>query len=725
MTAIMKKPSFIKKISFFKKFSFNSKNFLKPTLSKTKKNIKLNKTNKTLKFKFKGTIFSRLVATSTLLIMISLLLSGSITFIITRNNVSTDFKASTNQVLNQNRNYVDLISKNIEDTSLQLFTNSKFTDLFSKQITSDYELFTTITDIDSNIKTLFNSSSSKGIKAITILNDKGLAASSDPSASLSDISKKAKDEAWYKKAIELSGKSSWARPNKSITSSSGQIVLSQVREIKDPKTLISCGVLKIDLDPEAIRSALSNAKIGNDGYIFIVNDEGYIISHKDASLIGTKIDDAFFNNIKDSDEGTFDYKLNNTNMFNVFTKSNSTGWKLVASVPKSELSSTANKTGIFTIIIVAICVIFSILISIATTRQITNPIGEIILTTKELSEGNLTVKANSYKLHELNELSNNFNNMILNLRTTLETTASMASETDKSAKEILSFSEGITMTSKEINSAVQEIANGSSVQTEETIHCVDISDKFNIEINNSIKTLEQVNSATDKSITAISEGTSTVNRLNAASAHNSQSIAKVADRITNLNSNTKDILLILDKINTITEQTNLLALNASIEAARAGEAGRGFSVVANEIRKLAEESQVASKQIKLIIDNVNNSIKSSLSLSTDAQNTFKEEVKQVEITVQSFNLIKASFDDIVNAISQTRTAMGIIDKDKDVLNEYINSIASISQRNTASTEEVTASIQTQASSNDHMHELSKNLSSNAEQLMELVSKFKF
>jgi methyl-accepting chemotaxis protein len=725
MTAIMKKLSSYKKISFFKNIKSNNKNSSKPTFSKNKAKKEPKKKNSALKFKFKGTIFSRLVATSTLLILISLLLSGSVTFIITRNNVSADFKASTNQVLNQNKNYVDLISKNVEDTSLQLFTNSKFTDLFSKQITSDYDLYTTITDIDSYIKTLYNSSSSKSIKAITILNDKGLSVSSDTTSTLSDVSAKAKDEAWYKKSLELSGKSSWTKPDKSITNSSGPIVISQVRQLKEPKTMVSCGVLKIDVDPEVIRSALSNAKIGNDGYIFIVNEEGYIISHKDAKLIGTKLDDAFLNNIKASDEGSFDYKLNNTNMFNVYTKSNSTGWKLIASVPKSELSSTANKTGIFTIIIVAICVLFSILISIATTRQITNPIGEIILTTKELSEGNLTVKANSYKLHELNELSTNFNNMILNLRTTLETTSNMASETDKSAKEILSFSQGINLTSKEINSAVQEIANGSSVQTEETIHCVDISDKFNIEINNSIKTLEQVNSATDKSLIAISEGTNTVNKLNAASDHNSQSIAKVADRITNLNSNTKDILLILDKINTITEQTNLLALNASIEAARAGEAGRGFSVVANEIRKLAEESQVASKQIKLIIDNVNNSIKSSLSLSTEAQSTFKEEVRQVEITVQSFNLIKTSFDDIVKAISQTRTAMGIIDKDKDVLNEYINSIAAISQRNTASTEEVTASIQTQASSNDHMHELSKNLSTNAEQLMELVSKFKF
>jgi methyl-accepting chemotaxis protein len=709
---------------FFLKNSNRSKKTKNKRISRNS-NKKIKKSNQSLKFKLRGTIFSRLVATSTILILISLILCGGVTFLITRSRVINDFKASTNQVLSQNRNYVDLISRNVDDISLQLFTNSNFTGLFTKEASSEYDKYSTITEIDTYTKNLLNSSSSKTIKAISILNEKGLAASSENSGMLSEVVNKAKEEPWYKKAKELSGKSFWINPGKSIVSSSNSIVLSHVRELKDTKTMISCGILKIDVDPEIIRSALSNAKIGDNGYIFIVNEDGYVISHKDSKLIGTKLDDAFFNNIKPSDEGNFEFKLNNQNMFNVFTKSNSTGWKLVASVPKSELSSTANRIGIFTIIVIGICVIFSILISIATTKQITNPIEEIIITTKELSEGNLTVKANSYKLHELNELSNNFNSMISNLRTTLETTSNMAAETEKSAKEILSFSQEINLTSKEINSAVQEIASGSSMQTEETINCVDISDKFNIEINNTISTLEQVNTATNKSTYAIDEGTSTVNKLNSASERNAHSIAKVADRITNLNSNTKNILMILDKINGITEQTNLLALNASIEAARAGEAGRGFSVVANEIRKLAEESQIASKQIKKIIDNVNSSIKDSLTLSTEAQNTFKEELKQVEITVESFNSIKSSFNDIVNAMNKTKIAMEVIDKDKDVLNQYINNISAISQKNTASTEEVTASIQNQSSSNDHMHSLSKNLSDNAEQLMELVSKFKF
>jgi methyl-accepting chemotaxis protein len=173
-----------------------------------------------------------------------------------------------------------------------------------------------------------------------------------------------------------------------------------------------------------------------------------------------------------------------------------------------------------------------------------------------------------------------------------------------------------------------------------------------------------------------------------------------------------------------TKQTSLLSLNASIEAARAGEAGKGFSVVANEIRKLSEQSHSASLEIENIVKEVNRSIKGSLDISSKAQELFKEELQQVEHTIKSFENIKVSIINITNSMKDTMKSINIIDEEKDYMYDSINNIASISEENMATTEEVAATIQNQCEENDSMYFLAQGLNQKANELSKLIEKFK-
>lgn len=700
----------------------------KPKRNKKDKKIKSNLSFKnSFKTLFKrNTLLNRLVSTTTAVIVFSLLFSGIVTFFITKTKVEQDFKNSTTQIMNQNKNYIQLVNQSVESISMQLFSNSNFTKILNSNYDSVYDRFTAKTQIEDTLKNITNAGNINLVKSIYLFNDNGFSTTSNGTYLSDDALSQVKNETWYKEAIENKGKSYWSVPHKDTIANDNTVnTISLTRQLISSLDFKPAGVVKINIDTEVITSALKNTKVGKSGFIIIVNKDGYVISHKDSKLLGTQLKDSYFKDIAAKDSGDFNYKMGSTPMYGVFTTSPDTEWKYIALVPTAELYSTATNIGLFTSLIALLCIVVSFFFSLFTTIQITTPINHIIDITKELSKGNFTITSNSNKILELNELSVNFNNMINNLKDALLGTFQLANETDAAAKDLLEISHGMNLSSKEISGAADEIAAGSTEQTESAVMCVEVSNSFNLEIESAISTLQQVNEATDTSTNIINDSTVTINNLRKTSSNNSDAMDKVAETISNLNNNTKDIITILNKINEITEQTNLLALNASIEAARAGEAGRGFAVVANEIRILAEESQKASLDIKKIIDNVNLSISTSLDISNSAKEAFKDELDQVTITIDSFDSIKDSINKILSSMEESMSSIKLLDNGKEILGRYINNIAEISQRNTAATEEVTASIQTQSVSNDEMYTLAQSLNEKAEHLKQLLNRFTF
>lgn len=129
--------------------------------------------------------------------------------------------------------------------------------------------------------------------------------------------------------------------------------------------------------------------------------------------------------------------------------------------------------------------------------------------------------------------------MILNLRSVLIDTSKLSTETNESSSYILNVSSNLKQSSNEITAAVQEIANGSSAQTEDTLKCLHISDNFNNEISKSVETLNSVNQATSKSMVLLDKSNSIIVGLNNASDNNSKVMGDVVKEMNDLASNTK------------------------------------------------------------------------------------------------------------------------------------------------------------------------------------------
>ena len=679
-------------------------------------------------FRIKKGLFKRLVLTFTLLSLLTLSVSALLTYQVTKQKVSSDFKNSTIQIINQNKNYIGVVDNTIEDVSMQIIASKNLMAALSDTSEDTYNKMENIRAIGDSLAAY--TMSSKFIKSMYILNDNGLSmASGGGNADLNNADKTTAFKASkdYKTIISLNGKSHWTNVQADVfeSGSTGTKNISLLRVLRNSSSLGLAGILEINVDPSVLSSAIKDTKIGKSGYMQIIDENGQVIANKDSALLGKKVGDGVWAKIKNINEGSFEYKEAGKTMYGVVSTYDARGWKVLAVVPKAELSDTANIIGALSIPIIILCLIFTSILSIITTKKITTPINDIIGVAEKVSIGDFTVKTNKYSIHELNELSQNFNNMIGKLKEMLSSTAVLTKETTDSAARILDLSNNINESAKEVAVAVEEITIGSSKQTEETIGCAQISDKFNGEITNSVSSLSNVTQATKTSIEIINESSSIITKLSKTSENNSEAMSKVASTVETLNENTKSILTILNKINGITKQTNLLALNASIEAARAGDAGRGFSVVANEIRKLAEQSQGASSEIGTIVDEVNHSIEASLKISESTKALFKEELDQVSSTIKSFARIKESISNISAAMEVTMKSINVMDEGKNYLYDSINNIAAISEENTAATEEVTATIQNQSESNNLMNSLAQGLNDKANGLIELINKFKF
>ena len=225
--------------------------------------------------------------------------------------------------------------------------------------------------------------------------------------------------------------------------------------------------------------------------------------------------------------------------------------------------------------------------------------------------------------------------------------------------------------------------------------------------------LEEVSSNASNVVT---EGTEKINMMENQMEIINQSVKKSLDTVRELNTNMDEINNFLSGITQIAEQTNLLALNAAIEAARAGESGKGFAVVADEVRKLAEQSAFTVKQIYEIIYKIKDKTKNVLDEVSRGQVATQEGEKVVNTVNQSFEMIQASFKEIDRYIADEISRIGNIAGLFSHIDEEVESIASISEEQASSTEELLATLEEHNSNIEGIYNLMQGIKTASDNL---------
>ncbi|WP_026888970.1 methyl-accepting chemotaxis protein [Clostridium beijerinckii] len=377
--------------------------------------------------------------------------------------------------------------------------------------------------------------------------------------------------------------------------------------------------------------------------------------------------------------------------------------------------------------IVAIASILIILLGILITKRITKRLNDFVAFIGALSQGDFSIKIKEESLNDKSEfgvVSNALDKMTQNIVELIKQLGNTSEQLVLSSEELTASAEQSADASNLVASAVTTMAHGADEQfsfANSTNKVVEnISNKINVVSENT----KSVSSLTDKAKISANAGEDAVEKAMNQMEIIEKKTSETSLIISELEEKSVKIGQILDTIQGISEQTNLLALNAAIESARAGEAGKGFSVVAEEIRKLAEQSQEATKEIAGIINDVQNKTTSAVTVMNENSKEVKTGANIVDVAGTSFQEILQMIIEISSQIHEISDFITEITVGTKESVDSVNNIKNISSKIADETQTISAAAEEQLASVEEIASSSKLLSQMSEELRKIITKFR-
>lgn len=545
------------------------------------------------------------------------------------------------------------------------------------------------------------------------------------SSGTSKLNKDIKGEEWFKKASigDRYVSDSYIEQRVPV------VVLSM--PIKDASG-IKTGVVAANINLLGLNEVVGKHKIGDTGVAYIVDKKGVVIAHPDFKGKVAKQYNGIENKIQGvvlslkSKEGgceTYDNDKGEK-VVGAFTNINSSGWGLILEENENEINSIAkagfNRTLYMTIVMIAVLIAISTYVA----RTFSSPILKLVNVIGETGKGDLTKKVDVNSKNEIGKLQKSFNDMIDSLLNVVLNVKDAVLNVEKASGKLLESADSTISASEEITSVIGQVASGSENQMKEVEKTTEIAK----EMTNLVKNMEEkftyiLKCAKDAFFIA-QNGSDSIKETICTMDSISDKVNLSANQINNLIQYTKEITNIVSFIEDISRQTNLLALNAAIEAARAGEYGKGFTVVAEEVRKLAEETAEASKNIVDIIkkiQNESNLVVKSMKEGIDEVNKGNE---TIERTTSTFKNIMDHTGQVSNTVENFNSVVEELSNGMKNIGEAILKVSYVSKETASGTQTVLASTEEQQAYIQSINEYAENLKIMSEKLGEIIKEFK-
>jgi len=395
-----------------------------------------------------------------------------------------------------------------------------------------------------------------------------------------------------------------------------------------------------------------------------------------------------------------------------------------ADIDAQEIFSLMDKQRMFIIIACVISLLIGFVLTFIFTKVLTKPIINLNKGVDKVKDGDLTVQLESENKDEIGDLSNTFQNLVANLKSVIQN----IEENSVTLENVSNASSAKVHSSKELSERINEIANELLLLSNNQLQYSGKTEESTKTLKDSILSINSLASTIQESSNLNKHEsekgnellTQTYTQINVANKKMEDATLKM-NSLLQKSSEIENIITIIDNI---TEQTNLLSLNASIEAARAGESGKGFSVVAEEIRKLAEKSASSTKEIDRIIKEILAETNETSLFISDSSNEIQTGMHQLSDSKIAFEKIATNAGDINNKIEDLQSSIIEIKSEAEQVSSNMENINESISTSTLRNKEISVLTDEQTNNLDEIANINNSLNSIVNTYNELLKKFK-
>ncbi|MEH7393271.1 HAMP domain-containing methyl-accepting chemotaxis protein, partial [Bacillus sp. JJ1474] len=391
--------------------------------------------------------------------------------------------------------------------------------------------------------------------------------------------------------------------------------------------------------------------------------------------------------------------------------------------------SSAKSALILTLIILGISIVISAALGIVSIlvigKIISKKLGQIVHLSNEVASGNLNVEAIDYDgSDEIAELGKATNSMKEKLQAMIQEISAVSTYVTEKSGELNIAATEVKAASQQGASTMQELSAGAEEQAKSASGLASMMESYMAEVEKAAQSGTEIQKASNEVLHLTKTGDTLMGDSQKQMSMINEIMKTSVERVNGLDEQTQQITKLIQVIHDIANQTNLLALNAAIEAARAGEHGRGFAVVADEVRKLAEQVSLSVADITKIVKGIQTESSNVVSSLQTGYSQVEKGTDQIRLTGETFEKIYQAVNMMSNNVLEISMNFERVSGATTNMNQSIENIAEVSVQSAAGIEQTSAVITQTNHSMEEISENAQNLSELADQLNVMISKFK-
>jgi methyl-accepting chemotaxis protein len=547
------------------------------------------------------------------------------------------------------------------------------------------------------------------------------------------------DREYFKKALQGEANVS----DVLISKVTNTAVIIYAAPIKDGDKVV--GVLMGRRDGTALNDITDQIGMGERGYAFIIGADATMYAHPNRDLVKNQTN--VYKEIEENGalktfglslkklgtgkEGILRYHYNGEKRITAMAPIPGSSWTLAIGNYENEVLKPMNALRELLMAATAVVLILGVAAGIAIGLYISRPVVHLQKSIEKLSIYDFSAQSDKKdelvqrRQDEIGNIARSLGIMRNNITNLIKIVAANSEQVAASSEQLTSTSRQSAESAGEVAKTIEEIAIGASDQAKETETGTGIIQELGDIITQDQQYLNELNDFVKNVNTLKDTGLETVTELSYRNRESSISAKEIQSHISETARSAQKIQAASLMIKNIAAQTNLLALNAAIEAARAGEAGRGFSVVAEEIRNLAEQSNNFTDEISVVMKDLTDKTESSVQAIEAVATIMEAQTVSVTETSKKFEGISAALEHMQELITNLNHSGARMQVKKDEIISTMENLSAISEENAAGTEEASASMEEQTAAMDEIATASESLAELAQELQTEIGKFRY